>query len=338
MNNINIPFGTKTENFPEIPGLKLRALRDTADFLVAFEVHTASVEADQIEEQLTLESFTSQTRDTTSGNPAPDMILAEIDGKAVGYGRCWWYKQVNGDIIYSSHIEIKPEWRSKGIGGVIGQFLESRLQVISRQHPPNAPRFHQMTAYTTRRWLVDLIEQLGLQSVRSTVWMARPCSLPIELSPLPAGLEIRPPRTGELRKVWDCKSEGFKDNFGAVPPTEEAYQKWVTDPKFQPQLWKIAWDGDQPVGNIWNYILHNQNQNYNRLRAYTEAISVRKPWRRKGVARALLTRSIQMFRDMGMGETYLRVDTQNSSQALNFYKEMGYAEDNRFDIFRKQFN
>jgi ribosomal protein S18 acetylase RimI-like enzyme len=64
---------------------------------------------------------------------------------------------------------------------------------------------------------------------------------------------------------------------------------------------------------------------------------VRRPWRRQGVARALLTRSIQMFIEMGMQETALGVDTENPNGALNLYQDVGYTEEKRFITYRKPY-
>ncbi|MEJ2511570.1 MAG: GNAT family N-acetyltransferase, partial [Anaerolineales bacterium] len=80
---------------------------------------------------------------------------------------------------------------------------------------------------------------------------------------------------------------------------------------------------------------HKENQKYNRLRGYTEDISVRRPWRRQGVARALLTQSIQMFIDMGMDETDLAVDAENPNGALQLYKSVGYEPFRTSMVYRK---
>ncbi|MFN2145864.1 MAG: GNAT family N-acetyltransferase, partial [Anaerolineales bacterium] len=76
----------------------------------------------------------------------------------------------------------------------------------------------------------------------------------------------------------------------------------------------------------------------NRKRGYTESIATRRPWHKKGIASALLTRSIQMFIDMGMEETALGVDTENPSGALKLYQGVGYVEDKRQITYRKLLN
>jgi len=70
-------------------------------------------------------------------------------------------------------------------------------------------------------------------------------------------------------------------------------------------------------------------------RGYTEGISVRRPWRKRGVASALINRSLLMFREMGMTEAALGVDTENLSGALRVYEASGFRPLSRGTTYRK---
>ena len=102
------------------------------------------------------------------------------------------------------------------------------------------------------------------------------------------------------------------------------YQRFLNEVPFQPHLWQVAWDGDQVAGMVRNFIDDEQNAKYNRKRGYTESISVRRPWRKRGLARALIARSFNMHRDLGMTEAALGVDTQNPNGARQLYESMGF--------------
>jgi ribosomal protein S18 acetylase RimI-like enzyme len=65
-------------------------------------------------------------------------------------------------------------------------------------------------------------------------------------------------------------------------------------------------------------------------------IFVRRPWRRRGLARSLLVQSCQMFRGIGMEETALGVDTQNPSGALGLYQSVGYRAGRCHTLFNKE--
>ena len=98
----------------------------------------------------------------------------------------------------------------------------------------------------------------------------------------------------------------------------------MKDPTYNPDIWKIAWDGDQVAGIVMNYVNEKENEEYLRKRGYTENISVGRPWRKRGLAKSLIVQSMQMFKAMGFTETALAVDAENTSGALHLYKGLGY--------------
>ena len=86
---------------------------------------------------------------------------------------------------------------------------------------------------------------------------------------------------------------------------------------------------------VLNFVDEDENAEYNRKRGYTENICVRRPWRRQGLARALLTQSIQMFQEQGYAEAALEVDAQNRSGALGLYESVGFHVVKEFTSYRK---
>ena len=73
----------------------------------------------------------------------------------------------------------------------------------------------------------------------------------------------------------------------------------------------------------------------NRKRGWTEEISTRRQWRRKGIAKALIVRSMHMHKANGMTEVGLGVDTQNPNGALQLYQSLGYKKERTSINFRK---
>ena len=107
------------------------------------------------------------------------------------------------------------------------------------------------------------------------------------------------------------------------------------DRAFDPSLWVVAWDGDQVAGGVLGYLDQAENDAHGRKRGYTECIWVRRPWRRRGLARSLLVQSMAMFVAMGMEEMGLSVDTQNPHGALRLYEGVGYQVERRHTTYRK---
>ena len=84
-----------------------------------------------------------------------------------------------------------------------------------------------------------------------------------------------------------------------------------------------------------NYIDEDYNKKYNKQRGWTEEITTRKPWRRRGIAKALIVRSMHMHQAKGMTEVALGVDTDNPNGALKLYQSLGYEKERTWITFRK---
>jgi ribosomal protein S18 acetylase RimI-like enzyme len=323
------------ENTPKIPGLAFRGFNGEADFAHMAEIINAANLADKEDEIVTVEDIALNYAHLQRSDTTKDMLFIEVDGKPVGYGRCMWDAEPNNDHFYGFFLHLKPEWRDKGLEMPVFEHFIRRLKEIAAEHPADAPKYFQIWNNTEGIWLKRYLEQLGFEPVRYAISMVRPCSQPIEVQPLPEGVEVQPVDESQLRAIFDAESEAFRDHWGYIEPTEKDYQRWLADPLNNPALWQVAWDGDEVVGMVRNFIHEEENQTFKRKRGYTENISVRRPWRRKGVARALLTRSIHMFQEMGMEETVLGVDTENPNGALKLYQSVGYQEFKRYETLRK---
>jgi ribosomal protein S18 acetylase RimI-like enzyme len=62
------------------------------------------------------------------------------------------------------------------------------------------------------------------------------------------------------------------------------------------------------------------------------------PYRRRGLARALVARSLRVLRDRGARSAYLGVDLQNPNQALTLYESCGFRVVNSSLTYRRPFD
>lgn len=328
---------------PHLPGLIFRGFRGPEDYPHMLAVINASKQADQIERSDTLEDIALTYAHLHHSDPYADMIFAEVNGEVIAYGRVEWNVNDEGRWLGFHLAFVHPAWRRKGIGTAILRHNEARLRAIAEAQLAKGELSLDTVRYF-ETWVTDtevgkeaLMVKEGYTPVRYAFTMVRPLSEPVVITPMPEGLEIHPVAPEHYRTVWDASQEAFRDHWGYIPAPEEEYQRWLKEPEFDPTLWKVAWDGDQVAGMVLNFIDRDENREYNRKRGYTEGISVRRPWRRRGLARALLTRSLQMFKEMGMEEAALGVDTQNLSGALNLYESVGFRVQKRHTTYRKRF-
>jgi ribosomal protein S18 acetylase RimI-like enzyme len=156
--------------------------------------------------------------------------------------------------------------------------------------------------------------------------------------PMPEGFEVRPVLPEHYQAIWDADKEAFRDHWGYSKPTEEDYQAWLVNKTiFQPQLWQIAWDinTNEVAGQVRTFINTAENEKYNRQRGYTESISVRRPWRKRGLARALIVRSLRLQKEQGMTESTLGADNENITGATRVYEDCGFQVTKRHTLYRK---
>jgi mycothiol synthase len=312
---------------PALPGLIFRQFQGESDYPSIAVTLSASVQADGIRESVSVESVANTYQHLTNCDPARDMIIAEVDGAMVAYGRAWWYEQADGTFVYSHIGHVRDEWRRKGIGRAILHYLQSAMRTYAVQHPRERQHNYMTYVENDAPGRTQLLVQDGYQVFRYGYSMIRDLTAPLPEAPMPPGLAVRAVQPEHYRLIWDADTEAFRDHYGFAPPAETDYERWLSDPiVFTPELWCVAWDVDRDeiAGMVRSFIDHGENESLNRKRGYTEFISTRRPWRKRGLARSLLVQSMALLRALGMTEAALGVDAENPTGALQLYEGVGF--------------
>ncbi len=320
---------------PVIAGLVFRHFRGESDYPPMLAVLAASCEADQDEFVRTLEDVVNTYTHLNNCDPYQDMVMVEVNDQLVGYSRTGWFKEEPGPYIHYHFFFLRPEWRGRGLERTLLLAMERRAAEVAASLPQDALHELSLEIQETQPALEALAQQAGYRPVRYFYEMVRPTLDDIPDLALPAGVEVRPVLPEHYRAIWEAADEAFRDHWGYAPQTEENYQEWLAGRLFQPELWQVAWAGEQVVGTVLNFIDEEQNRHYGRRRGYTETITVRRPWRKQGVARALIARSLHLLKAQGMTEAALGVDTENLSGALRLYEGMGFRPVKRTGAYRK---
>lgn len=322
---------------PDIDGLAFRYYRGTSDLPKMLAVLEGSNIADGVEEINTLENMTNAYSNLKNCDPYKDVVVVEVNGQVVGYKRVTWWEELDGTRIYGHFGFLLPEWRGKGIGRALLRHSENCLREIAADHPEGITRLFDTGAVDDQVGLVSLLADEGYQPIRYWYEMVRPDLENIPDFTLPEGIEARPVQPEHYRAIWEAEVEAFKDHWGEAEVEEADYDRWLNDRPsiFQPHLWQVAWDGDQVVGMVRNFIDAEHNERFNRKRGYTEYISVRRAWRKRGVAKALIARSFRLLKELSMTEAALGVDTENPNGALQLYESMGFRQVKRGASYRK---
>lgn len=320
-----------------LPGLVLRPTSGIADVPALLRVSTASNDADGVDERSSEAHLLNWlTHPSPSFDPTLDVVVAEVDGQVVGYGWSFWTDTTDGARDYITRGYVHPAWRRRGVGTAILNRNEARLRALAAAHDTERPQRLGSFADQRRPGAVALVTSNGYEPVRYFFNMLRPTLEAIEVPLLPDGLELRPvsDRTG-YRRVFDADAEAFMDHWGGFDASDEAFEEMLGWPDFDPSLWIIAWDGNEIAGAVLNFIDENENELLDRKRGLLGSVFVRRPWRRRGLASALVGRSLVLLRDRGMTAAWLGVDADNPTGALGVYERAGFAVHSRGSAYRK---
>ena len=324
------------ENAPQIEGLRFRGFAGKTDYPLMVNILEATTKADREERAIMLEDLQHDYEHLNNSDPEKDMLFADINGKAIAYSRVeWWQEEDPNHRIYSIIFNLIPEWREQGIEEAMIGWCQDRLREVAEQHPQDSQRFFQTYSNGFKQVYNDLLESLGYQPARYFIAMSRPLK-DIPKADLPKGIEVRPVRKQDQRAVWNASIEAFRDHWGFSEPNDDDYASYKGSKYFQPELWQVAWDGDEIVSSVLNFIDKEYNKKYNIKRGWTEEITTRKPWRRRGIAKALIVRSMHMHKAKGITEVALGVDTNNPNGALKLYQSLGYEKERTWITFRKK--
>jgi mycothiol synthase len=342
---MNIDIGLREkfvdQRIYDIPGINLRGFEGDKDYPEILKIYLGSASHDGIEPSANLEDIINQYTHLHNCQPETDMLFVEVGGEAVAYCRIWWEVDGSGNWVGFHLGNVLPEWRNRGIGTTLLSFCENRLKEIATTLKHNGQLSREASCISdifvkdSEVEKARLLERHGYQAVRYAYDMVRPDLENIPNLPLPNGVEVRPVAMDHLRQIWEASNEAFRDHWGYIPDPWEAFEQMINDADFDPSLWRVAWEGDQVAGMVLNFINKDENERYDRKRGYTENICVRRPWRRLGLAKALIARSLNAIKERGMSEAALGVDTENTSGALNLYHSMGYQEIKHSSVYRK---
>jgi mycothiol synthase len=266
---------------------------------------------------------------------ARDALLVEADGELVAFRDVEWIDTTDGLREYRLGGTVHPDWRRRGIGTWLLRGAEAHALERDAAHPTEAPRFYGSWQPNSAEGALALMAAEGYEPARWFFDMVRPTMDDILEPPLPEGLELRPVTADQLRQLWEADVEAFRDHWGGFDDSPERFAEWQNDPKFDPSLFVVAWDGDEIAGGVINEINETENAAFGRQRGWLASVFVRRPWRRRGLARAVVAQSLIVLRDRGMTSAGLGVDADNPTGALRLYEDAGFAPEFRSTAFRK---
>lgn len=319
---------------PSIPGLRFRPMAGASDADPLFTVYTACVEIDGIdplaagERVMTHEDF-AESLATLAQDGGDRALLAEIYDRAAGYNRLYDWIERDGTHVWLNVGRVAPEWRGRGLGTALLRWSERRTRELAAgselwEFAANAS--------STETEATALLLDHGYRVAYTVLEMGLDWSLfrPAALA-LPTGVEIRPATIEHAARIATSIDESYAGEYEGGRYSErfdpEAYAVALAGKAHDPGLWRVAWVGDEVVGQVIPVI--------ERGRAEIDEVSVRPGWRRGGVARALLSDALMGLRERGIDVVRLNTVAEFRTRAMDLYESLGFRVLKRFPRYRK---
>ncbi len=318
-------------------GYTARTFRGPDDYPVLADLLNASEAANSSEYVTSVEDLAHNYSHVQRCDLRTDLLLVhDPAGEPAAYTRVFWDQELDGLRRYGFVCNILPEHRGVLTAGML-DWIETRIRAIAADQGYASERVYQTWCENEAGmgWMIDQLRARGYAVTRYGYMMLRDLAEPIPADDLPDGFNTRHCERADLRAIWDAMDEAFRDHWGFREQTEADFERWSTEPELDPTLWQVAWAGDEVAGMVLNFVPREENERLGLSRGWTDPICVRRPWRRKGVARALILRSLRMFRKLGYKEAALGVDTQNPNGALQLYESCGFRPYRRSVTLRR---
>lgn len=130
--------------------------------------------------------------------------------------------------------------------------------------------------------------------------------------------------------VFETVEAAFSDHWGHTPGKLGEWKHWTFDqPDFDPTLYFLAFAGDELAGVA---LCERRDEQI----GWVNQLGVRRGWRGKGLATALLRHAFSEFAKHGLTRAGLNVDAQNLTGAKRLYEGVGLQVARQFDAYQKE--
>lgn len=259
-----------------------------------------------------LETWRAPTFDVASGT----LMVHDEDGLLVAYAEVSGH---NPALSLGAYGLVLPGYRGRGLGSGLIDWIEGYAVTVG------TPKLHNAVPSTNepaRRLLLGR----GYAIVRIFWHMQIDLEAPVLATP-PDGITIRPYRhDSDVRPVFDTIEEAFLDHWNHEPYPFEVHAEEMG--RVDPMLAPLAMDADELVGAAVGRVTEDAG--------WIDVVGVRRSWRGRGIAKALLLRTFEAFASRGVTRVLLNVDAESPTGATRLYESLGMHVRRRFDLFEKR--
>jgi mycothiol synthase len=233
---------------------------------------------------------------------------------------------------------VHPDHRGRGLGR---RLLAWQLDRAAEQHAESGADVEGWPGVGVKEYQEStrrLCLRAGMTPLRHYTGLLRRLDRPVEVLPPPAGIRLLRLDPDRSPQALAAHNDAWRDHWGFSPRPQDLWDTWGPRHRnFRPDWSLLAVDdAGTVVGYVVNFGWEQEWEVKGRTEGYTEMIGVRRPWRGKGLASALLTASQAAFQASGMECAALDVDSENPTGALRLYRSLGYEPHSRTTLLARR--
>jgi mycothiol synthase len=296
----------------------IRPFASGADEALLADIYNRAHAGDTDFVPATADGFRDAGKSPRTGHHA--LILAELEGTPAGYASARVDSSSTDGVGSVGGPHVVPEHRRKGVGTALVEAVCADLaahgQVLAHVRGSDRP---DVTGFASA---------LGFREVR------RFCGMERLLTDLPHGvgesteaaISVAVITPEAIPALVELENEAFKEHFNRPPETVEGYQFSVENLARQGFFWRdlVATLDGRMVGFITYGYDPKEVAAIGRNRAGLWDVGVLKPFRNRGIAKALMLAAMRDLRERGMDEVELNVDETNVTGAIRVYQRLGF--------------
>ena len=237
------------------------------------------------------------------------------------------------------HWGVHPDFRADQLECLLLPWGEAQAEGVMRRCPPEARISLRSGAHKGHAFAEEALERAGFRESRSFYDMEIAMTERPSPPQFPPGIELLPYcHERDLPLLVDVVRDAFSDHFGYI---EEPFEKdlamfrhWLeNDPYFDPEM--VLFPADASSGKVVGCLIGLTHDYRDPEAGFVDTVGVRRAYRRRGLATAMLQNSFAMFWDRGKKKVHLDVDGESLTNAVALYERAGMRVYRRYAVYEK---
>jgi mycothiol synthase len=259
-------------------------------------------------------------------DPERGTIAAFSEGSMIAYAGLRASPSVTGRHEMDLHGAVHPGRRGRGLGTPLLAWAERAARPLHQARYPGRPLALSASCPAGQGDALALFAAAGYRQARWFQFMIRDLTGAVPDGQLPEGTRFAGYAADLSETARRVRDEAFRDHWGSTATTAESWQHFVGHERFRPASSFLAYLGDKPAGVIIAHEYDAFRQATGRRECYIATVGVTKAARGRGIASALIRRSLAAAQADGCNVATLYVDADSPTGALTLYEHMGFTK------------